>query len=254
MHVLTRYQAVQALGHAAEEVVEAHSRQLAVLLVSDESKLVRHEAASTLGSLGPKVAPHAPALASALQDREMLVRRDAARALASAGAQVLEPHAKALVVALEDDFWPVRFWAGKALGTCGLVAVAGASSCGRTLARLAMDDPEEAVRETAAKALGSLGTDVVPHIKWLTKKLLSGNEDNTRCACRALASTLSGLDVEVRKILRDVLQPAIKQAQQSVKTTSKQEEAIAALHVALGDKDHQKCFLAIEEIWALAAW
>eukprot|EP00747_Dinoflagellata_sp_TGD_P039890 gnl/TRDRNA2_/TRDRNA2_140530_c0_seq1.p1 gnl/TRDRNA2_/TRDRNA2_140530_c0~~gnl/TRDRNA2_/TRDRNA2_140530_c0_seq1.p1 ORF type:complete len:273 (+),score=67.82 gnl/TRDRNA2_/TRDRNA2_140530_c0_seq1:109-927(+) len=236
-----RYQAASQLCTAD---ATPYAKTLAALLKSDESRLVRHEAAKALCSLGANAVPHAGSLVHALRDSEMLVRRDAAKAISGLGSGAA-PYVKQLAANLNDEFWPVRWWVAKALGSIGRPEKPGDLSLYMgPLATAAVSDDEMAVREAAAKTLGAIGDEAVPHIESICEKLTKGDEQEQRNACEALASALGEPTNQGQNAVIKGLQSLVKLARENLAARgvaedgSKQEQlAVAALEASLSDED-----------------
>lgn len=205
-----RYQAAQALS-SSEEAAFPFGDQLAGLLINDESRLVRHEAAKAMCTLGSRASAYMRSIVHALGDSEMLVRRDAAKALHGIGAAA-SPHASVLAEKLHDPFWPVRWWAARTLGVLSSAAVPH----GWVLVITSVTDVELAVREAAAKAVGAMGADASHHMETLSSMLISGGPQEQQRAGDAIAYALGDPDLKARNALVKGLHPLVLRAQQNV--------------------------------------
>ncbi len=109
--------------------------------------VVRMHAARAVGRLGHSRSVET--LVLLLQDKVPAVRDEAIAALVSMGESAVEP----LVVALEDQDWRVRLRATEAL------CVVKSPTAVEPLVGLLQRDPDTAVRQEAARALGQIGDE-----------------------------------------------------------------------------------------------
>lgn len=116
--------------------------------LKDRDGMVRLRAADALGMIGCGAVEAVPALAAALEDPDEIVRSHTARALGKIGTAAVP----ALLTALKNPDSDVRWHAAEALGMIG-------SDAAETVPNLAaaLEDPDEKVRQSAAEALGNMG-------------------------------------------------------------------------------------------------
>jgi HEAT repeat protein len=146
--------------------------------LEDESRMVRRDAAESLGKLGDARAVEP--LIVALEDKDSSVRSSAANALGRLGdACAVEP----LITALGDEDQQVRWTAAKALGELG-------DTHAMEPLIIALGDEDQQVRWAAAKALGGLGDARA------VEPLIAALEDRDRQVRRATAEALDRLDWE----------------------------------------------------------
>ena len=107
--------------------------------------VVRMHAAKALGRIGEARA--VGALLPLLQDKVKAVREDVVAALALIGPEAVAP----LMATLSHEEWLVRLHAVEALGKLRAVDAVDA------LLHLIFNDPDQAVREDAVRALGAIG-------------------------------------------------------------------------------------------------
>ena len=79
---------------------------------------VRISALNALGKMGPLAAPHVPAIAALLKDKNSGVRGSAVEALSALG-ELAAPYVPAIAALLKDKEWGVSSYAVKALGAIG---------------------------------------------------------------------------------------------------------------------------------------
>jgi HEAT repeat protein len=142
---LVRAVAVTGIGQLGDS---ASASTIAARLASDESKLVRKQAAYALAHLHSRQAT--PALIAALKDKDSEVRAAAATAL----SEYADPSAVApLIESLKDNSEFVRAQAALALGT----NAKDAASAVPRLIRLLSSDHSHDVKRKAARTLGLIG-------------------------------------------------------------------------------------------------
>jgi HEAT repeat protein len=151
---LVRAVAVTGIGRLGDS---ASVSTIAARLASDESKLVRKQAAYALGHLHSRQAT--PALIAALKDKDPEVRAAAATALSEYADPSSVSH---LIESLKDNSEFVRAQAALALGT----NAKDAASAVPRLIRLLSSDHSHDVKRKAARALGLIGNrSALPALK-----------------------------------------------------------------------------------------
>ncbi|HEY7156391.1 MAG TPA: HEAT repeat domain-containing protein [Gemmataceae bacterium] len=142
---------VKALNGDALDVWKEASGMLRQVLENDEDAHVRRAAAYALGTFGPRGAPAAPYLRTALSDDSAMVRQNAAWALGQIGEGAGEAVGE-LCERLKDKDVLVRRDAAGALGSMGKDGTESVAP----LIRLVESEPDEVVKKTALDSLAHL--------------------------------------------------------------------------------------------------
>jgi HEAT repeat protein len=242
---------------------------------------VRTQAALALGEMGPDAQRAIPDLYKALKDKEESVARQALQALRAIGTATRDD-VPMLIGGLRDDNLRVRSYAVEALGKLGPEARPAvpklaellkakeidpemrqqAAKClgqigpaaatqGVPVLSEALKDPEAALREAAAEALGKLGVQGRAAVSSLLL-LLDDKETTVR---RTVLAALAQIGPDAKEVLPK-LKPALKDADAEIRRGAlavlgrlgadaiKDKEALAALKGALDEKDLCKNVLA----------
>jgi len=165
--MITRQEALSALGKTGEDAIDASSQ--IVSLLTHQNPAVRAAAALALGNIGEKAAGEAGAIVKLLADEQeddawiplqvgggacrepMAMRKPKCAALVALGGMKSETHVSQIEGYLQDSDWEVRFCAVEALGVIGEAA----SSTADKVASL-LDDDTYPVRAKACYALGAM--------------------------------------------------------------------------------------------------
>ena len=145
-----RHAAAGALGRYTGRAVGAVEALLATV-AGDPSARVRGRAALTLSEIGPPGEAVVPGLVQSLGDADSRVRTYVAHALGTCGPDAA-PAVERLIRSLDSDDFEERERAAWALGQIGPAAL---PATGR-LQRLRLEDPEQAVRQSATLALDAI--------------------------------------------------------------------------------------------------
>jgi HEAT repeat protein len=187
--VQLRTQAIHTLGAHGAEAGEA-TPALAAILLGDTNREVRIEAALALSKMSPASRPAVPALGQALQDPELLVRLYATLALFHLRGEA-RPAVPALIQALGDERnqeivgrfgFSIREKMAETLGR----ASAGSAEAVPVLMEILEGDGTEALRRSAARALGDVGAEARPATPQLRKLLTSSSTPMREDAAEAL--------------------------------------------------------------------
>ncbi len=139
--------------------IEAYSAVAVLLeLLQSADQSIRPTIAYALGRLGEQeVESVGPALIGLLKDPEVMVRSDAAESL---GLLAYQPARKAIELLLQNELEPfVRADAAETLGDLGDTKAIDSL-------KLAMEDPDSAVRSYTANSLGLLGSsELIPQLQ-----------------------------------------------------------------------------------------
>jgi HEAT repeat protein len=192
--------------------------------LADPDVRARREAIDAVEALGAAAEPLLPALAKALEDRDLIVRWAAARtlgALAPRGALVAVP---ALARALADADLDVFLAVAAALERYGGAAAAAVPAL---LHALESHDPQ--FRAPAARTLGEIGPAARDAVTWLARALRDEDARVRLAAARALGK----LGPAARPAL-DALQRALHDPDPSVREAASESLVRAAKAGAAG--------------------
>jgi predicted Zn finger-like uncharacterized protein len=234
-----RTQAALALGEMGPDAQRAIPELFKALKDREES--VARGALQALRAIGTPTKDDVPMLIEGLRDANLRVRGYAVEALGKLGpeARSAVPKLAELLKAKETDA-EMRQQAAKCLGQIGPAA----ATQGVPVLSEALKDPDAALREAAADALGKLGVQA----RTTVPSLLALLEDKETTVRRAALSALAQIGPEAKEVLPK-LKPALKDADVEIRRGAlavlgrlgidavKDKEALAALKVALDDKD-----------------
>jgi HEAT repeat protein len=192
---MVRLQAVTALGMIGPAAGAAIPDLMALLADSDET--VRCCAAEALGKMGEKGPSAVPALAELLEDPSPAVKEAAADALGSLKDNAADA-VPALVPLLQDREEEVRQAAAEAIGRIGTLPEQAADSLVEGLS-----SPDNVVRAQTADALGAIGATAEAAAPALVEALEDSNDQVRARAAEALGKIGEGAaDVAVAGLVR----------------------------------------------------
>ncbi len=229
---VTAATALGQIGQGGKEVVLA-----LIVVLNDQDGFVRKSAAEALGKFGLEAEEAVPALIAALGDPDPTVSREAADALGKLGPPASKA-VPALITALMNPHPLVRESAIRALG---MIGAAGTKAVPDLIN--ALRDTDVGVRESAADTLGNLGElagDAVPALVNLFEdaKVRSRAEAALQSIGPARPSALPDLVAALSNP-----NPGVRSGAAGAigNVVSPSAESIAALIIALGDKDRDVC-------------
>jgi len=160
---------------------------LARSVATEDSAVLRYEAARALCSMGASAAEEASwALAEATEDEDTDVQIAAVQALSAMGSAVAgSPALSALVRTTTNGSFELQRLAVAALASMGSSARDAAAALGPLLRPLPGSDPK--LRREAAEALGAMGSDAVREQQfWLARAMADPDEQVRQAAEGAL--------------------------------------------------------------------
>jgi HEAT repeat protein len=218
--------AIRVIGEIGHDAAEA-APQLAAIIQTDQDGIARSVAVMALAKIKPGASIARPAFLRALADRDRHVRQSAVFGLAN-----LQPPDASVVpdlarIALGD---PEAYLRAAAIDAASKISPKAAV----TMARKALTDPQEQVRASAARALGSAGAaEAVADLSMVVSK--DADEYVRQCAVTALGQIGSAARSAV---------PAILGVLKSTNSFSRSNAANALLSIVPNDSNSANALIA----------